>query len=49
MRARQVTKGDIDVEQSCSDVRVVHEKKKKSGQKKKKVQEKEIGKVERAK
>ena len=35
VRARQVTTGDTDVEQSCSDVRVVLEKEKKSGQKKK--------------
>ena len=35
MRARQITTGDTDAEQSCSDVRVVHEKEKKSGQKKK--------------
>ena len=35
VRARQITTGDTDAEQSCSDVRVVHEKEKKSGQKKK--------------
>ena len=35
VRARQVITGDTDAEQSCSDVRVVHEKEKKSGQKKK--------------
>ena len=35
VRARQITTGDTDAEQSCSDVRVVHENEKKSGQKKK--------------
>ena len=35
VRARQVTTGDTDVEQSWSDARVVHEKEKKSSQKRK--------------